>query len=265
MAEPELVVLGSGGDAPTRTRAVSSYLLRAPAGALLLDPGEGTLRQLVLMGLGACRIERVFVSHFHLDHCLGLPAVLEHLQVGRDGRTVEILFPAAGAERLGHLLALAGLAGAAAARLRPLADGDAQELGGGERLRVRALAHEAGVPTLGLRWEGADGRALAFVPDTAPCDAALDLARGATLLLCQASDLDHRADAVRRRGLMTAREAAALAAAAGVGRLLLGHFQPRHEEPNAFLHEAGAVFRASDVARDLTAYRLGRAPAAGAA
>jgi ribonuclease Z len=249
-ATVELVVLGSGGRAPTRMRAVSSYLLCSRHGNLLLDPAEGTLRQIALMGLSGSWIPTIFVSNHHLDHCLGLPSVLEHLQPVAE-RPVDLLFPRSSTSAIKHLLHLATYSENPAITLRPLDDGTVLE--NGASLSVRGLAHD--IATLGLRWE-ADGVSFAFVPDTAPCTAALELARGADLLLCQADDLHSRAANVRRRGLMTAREAAELARDAGARRLLLSHFQPAQEEPSAFMHEARAIFRQSEVARDLTAYAL---------
>jgi ribonuclease Z len=246
----ELVVLGTGGRGPTRMRAVSSYLVLSQHGNLLLDPGEGALRQLILMGLASCRISRIFISSHRLDHCLGLPSILQHLKPNSD-HTVDIFVPQDSAEPIGQLLSLFGLA-AAAVQLRPLDDGAV--IAGADVLRVRALEH-ADAKTLGLRLE-ADGASFAFIPDTVPCDAARDLARATDFMLCQADDLHHRAASVRRHGLMTAREAAELARDAGTRRLLLSHFQPRQDEPSAFLHEARSVFPASDVARDLTTYKL---------
>jgi len=249
-ATAELVVLGSGGRAPTRMRAVSSYLLRSRHGNLLLDPGEGTLRQMTLMGLSGSRIAAIFISNHRLDHCLGLPSILQHQQPTVE-RPIDILFPRTSSAAMENLLQLAACAETAGIRLRPLDDGAVSD--NGALLHVRGLAHE--IPTLGLRWQ-ADGVAFAFVPDTAPCAGARELARDADLLLCQADDLHNRAAIVRSRGLMTAREAAELARDAGARRLLLSHFQPGHEEPSAFMHEARTTFHRSEVARDLTSYAV---------
>jgi ribonuclease Z len=233
-------------------RSVSSYLVVSRHGNLLLDPGEGTLRQLILMGLASCRIPRIFISNHCQDHCLGLPSVLAHLNPSSD-RPVDIFLPRSSAETVGQLLSLFGLTDPAAVRLQALDDGAI--IKNADVMRVRTLEH-VNVTTLGLRLE-AEGVSFAFIPDTAPCAAARELSHAADVLLCQSDDLQHRAASVRRRGLMTAHEAAELARDAGTRRLLLSHFQPRQEELSAFLHEARSVFAASDVARDLTSYSLG--------
>jgi ribonuclease Z len=73
----ELVVLGTSSQAPTCTRNHNGYLLRWDGEGLLFDPGEGTQRQLLLVGVpSSSAITRICVSHFHGDDCLGLRDVL---------------------------------------------------------------------------------------------------------------------------------------------------------------------------------------------
>ncbi len=251
----ELVILGSGGEQPNRLRTASGALLRTPRRSLLLDPGEGCLKQLLLLGLAATEIRWIFVSHRHLDHCLGLPAILDAAHPVAD-RPIEILYPAGADATIDRLLGLAGFEDDAAVARRQLDDGDTLEIERG-RLMFRRLDHD--VPTLGLRYESLEGLGLAFVPDTLPCEGAADLARGVDLLVCQASDGEKRAEHVHRRKLMTAGDAARLAAASGARRLLLTHFQPGLQEVNALLYEARRSFADTDVARDLTTYRVSHA------
>jgi ribonuclease Z len=247
----ELVVLGTGGRRPTRMRAVSSYLLMSEHGNLLLDPGEGALRQLVLMGLAGCRVEHVFCSNHRLDHCLGLPSILQHL-LDTATAPVNLMYPRESDAAMRHLLAFAELLDSPLLRPRPLSDADVVDIDA--ELRVRRLDHS--IATLGFRWQPAGGPVFAFIPGTAPCDAAIELAQDADMLLCHVDDVEHRHAAVRRSGLMTAREAAEIASRARVRRLLLSHYQPRHAEPTPFLHEARRFFAATDVTHDLSVHSL---------
>jgi ribonuclease Z len=93
VASRELVVLGTASQAPTRYRNHNGYLLRWDDEALLFDPGEGTQRQMVLAGVSSPSITRIFITHFHGDHCLGLPGVLQRMSLDRVGRTVDVYFP----------------------------------------------------------------------------------------------------------------------------------------------------------------------------
>jgi ribonuclease Z len=98
MPARELVVLGTASQAPTRHRNHNGYLLRWDAEGLLFDPGEGTQRQLLLAGVASSAITRICVTHFHGDHCLGLPGVLQRLSLDRVGHPVDVCYPASGQE-----------------------------------------------------------------------------------------------------------------------------------------------------------------------
>jgi ribonuclease Z len=95
------------------------------------------------------------------------------------------------------------------------------------------------------------GRRIAFVTDTRPCDAAIDLARGADLLIHEATYANDHAGDARDRFHSTAEEAAKVAAAAGVKALVLTHLSARYEDATPLLEEARAVFPEVSVAADL--------------
>ena len=98
MPARELVVLGTASQAPTRHRNHNGYLLRWDTEGVLFDPGEGTQRQLLLAGVASSAITRICVTHFHGDHCLGLPGVLQRLSLDRVAHPVDVWYPAAGQE-----------------------------------------------------------------------------------------------------------------------------------------------------------------------
>jgi ribonuclease BN (tRNA processing enzyme) len=69
----ELLALGTSSQVPTRQRNHNGYLLRFGDEDILFDPGEGTQRQLARARVGVERVRRIFITHFHGDHCLGVP------------------------------------------------------------------------------------------------------------------------------------------------------------------------------------------------
>jgi ribonuclease Z len=99
----ELVVLGTASQAPTRTRNHNGYLLRWDGHGLLFDPGEGTQRQMLLAGVASSAITRICLTHFHGDHCLGVPGVLQRLAHDRVAHPVHAHYPASGAEWFARL------------------------------------------------------------------------------------------------------------------------------------------------------------------
>ncbi|WP_433293959.1 ribonuclease Z [Pseudonocardia sp. CA-142604] len=105
MSGRELVVLGTASQAPTRLRNHNGYFLRWDGDGFLFDPGEGTQRQMLLAGVASSAITRLCLTHFHGDHCLGVPGVVQRLSLDRVAHPVRAHFPASGQEyfeRLRH-------------------------------------------------------------------------------------------------------------------------------------------------------------------
>ncbi len=68
--------LGTGGPVPTALRGTASVLVTRGGDRLMFDCGEGTQRQLRL-STGLVQLDQLYLTHFHLDHCLGLPGLLK--------------------------------------------------------------------------------------------------------------------------------------------------------------------------------------------
>lgn len=68
----ELVFLGTSASAPSVQRGLSSALLISDEYRFMIDCGEGTQRQLLRSGLGFRRLDKILLTHGHLDHVLGL-------------------------------------------------------------------------------------------------------------------------------------------------------------------------------------------------
>jgi ribonuclease Z len=153
----ELVILGTASQAPTRTRNHNGYLLRWDGEGLLFDPGEGTQRQMLLAGVRASEITRICVTHFHGDHCLGLPGVLQRMALDRVAHDVVCHYPAGGQEYFGHLRHAAYFHDVATVTERAVA-GDPDVLAETDawRLVARPLSHR--VPTVGYQLAEPDGR-----------------------------------------------------------------------------------------------------------
>jgi len=92
----ELAVLGCGSQQHTRDRNHNAYLVRWKAEGFLFDPGEGTQRQFIYAKIAPTCVTRIFVSHFHGDHCLGLGAMILRLNLDKVQHEVHIYYPESG-------------------------------------------------------------------------------------------------------------------------------------------------------------------------
>jgi ribonuclease Z len=96
MSVRDLIILGTSSQQPTRFRNHGAYLVRWNEEGFLFDPGEGTQRQLIFANIAPPFITRIFVSHFHGDHCLGLGSMLMRLNLDKVTHPIHCYYPASG-------------------------------------------------------------------------------------------------------------------------------------------------------------------------
>ena len=247
-----MTVLGSGGWLPNGRRETCCALVRRDRRALLLDAGTGLSRLLVEEELldGVEELE-IVLTHFHLDHVIGV-SYLPLLRAVRPGLGVTVrgpgqsLYDAATRTVLEALLA-PPLWGPplsdSADRVEELELGRSEVAGFGLEVRRQDLhAH----PTAAIRIE--DRRALCT--DTAADPGNEACCGGVEVLLHEAW---FATDATDSKTHTAAGEAARIAAAAEVGRLLLVHIHPLLGSDEELLASVRPYFPHADVAHDLLA------------
>jgi ribonuclease Z len=75
----DLVFLGTSASSPSADRGLSAHMLSYRQYRFLIDCGEGTQRQILRAGLGFKRLDKVLLTHGHLDHILGLGGLVSTL------------------------------------------------------------------------------------------------------------------------------------------------------------------------------------------
>lgn len=89
----KIVFLGTSGSMPTPSRSSSAIAIKRKGEVILFDCGEGTQQRMVATRLGFRRPMRVFVSHLHGDHILGLPGLLQTMTLLRRERLLHVYGP----------------------------------------------------------------------------------------------------------------------------------------------------------------------------
>lgn len=99
----ELTFLGTSGMQPTKERNPSAALLSYRDEGILFDCGEGTQRQMRLAGIPITKVTKICISHWHGDHVLGLPGLMQSLSASQYSGVLEIFGPPGTIERFHHL------------------------------------------------------------------------------------------------------------------------------------------------------------------
>jgi len=214
-----LTVLGSCGAWPDAGQACSGYLVEHDGFRMLVDLGYAVVPRL-LERVTAGQVDAVLISHGHPDHCADLNPLLR-ARVFRDDPPPPL-----------PVYALPGALDAVLALDRPealdsgyvlheLTAGGSLDIGPFQ-VQTRLLPHW--LPNAGMRLT-ADGKVLAYTGDTGPSHDVAGLARGADVLLAEASYVN-QVPGDSRRYLSSARQQGRQAAEAGAGHLLLTHLMP---------------------------------------
>ena len=286
-----LFFAGTAGSVPTARRGLPATLLRAGGDRLLFDCGEGTQQQL-LRSVGLPELDAVFITHFHLDHWLGVIGMVKSFDLrARDrelvlygppglrglieamrfvlGRTgyplrIEELEPHEEVRFGGYLVAAFPVDHRGPAYGYAFVEDDRP--GRFDAAAARALGVEEG-PDFGRLQRGEEvggvkpeqvvgperpGRRIVLSGDTRPCQTTEVYAHGADVLVHEATFLEDERARARETGHSTAAQAAEIARDAGVRLLALTHLSTRYF-PREVRDEARATFPAAVVPRDFDA------------
>ena len=100
----EIFFLGTSASAPSIKRGLSAQIVQHDEYRFLIDCGEGTQRQILQSGIGFKRINRILITHGHLDHILGLAGLLSTFMRWETIDRMEIYGGKAALERIYDLL-----------------------------------------------------------------------------------------------------------------------------------------------------------------
>lgn len=288
MDELELFFAGTGASVPAARRGMPAMLARLDGDRLLFDCGEGTQRQL-LRSVGLPDVDAIFLTHHHADHWLGLPGMFKTFDLRGREKPLDVFGPPGTRRLLASLSAVWGRvaydlqiidvdAGDALefdgyeveafnVRHRGRAFGYAisehERPGRFDAARARSLGVAAG-PDFGRLQAGETvgsvrpqdvigparpGRRVVLSGDTAPCDMVRESARGADVLIHEATFLHEDTGRAAETEHSTVLQAAEVAAETEPRLLVLNHLSSRYP-PRLVLEEAQAVFERVHVARD---------------
>lgn len=243
----DVTLLGTGSPMAPERNATGMLVTAPDCEPLLIDTCGGfeLPRQLARIGQPITQLHNIIVTHRHMDHAGGMPALFIasiplHIYALPDTHAgISELMNACFPEWPIH----------AAVERIPIAAGEQHAIGG---FTVEFFAAEHRVPTVAVRVQHG-GRTLAFSADGIPNDGMISCAHDADLFICDAlcAARDGAEWATRARSLMhpVAREAAEMAVAANARLLALTHLA-RYANPDNLLAEAREIFSGPVVVPD---------------
>lgn len=88
-----VIFLGTGGSVPTTARGLPAILVQREGEQIMFDCGEGVQRQMTLAHYGFHKITKIFITHMHGDHVLGLPGLLQTMALLDRERKLDVYGP----------------------------------------------------------------------------------------------------------------------------------------------------------------------------
>ena len=283
-------ILGCGSALPTLKHNASSQLIEMRGKCFMVDCGEGAQMQFRRSHIHFSKLNAIFISHMHGDHCFGLMGLLSTL--GMLGRTskLRIYAPKDYEPLFKQQVEFFMQTMEYEMEMIPVDTEKQQVIYEDHSLTVETVPLQHRVPCCGFifrekptlphirrdmidyygipvsqinnikngaDWTNEDGdvipnarlvqpadspRSYAYCSDTRFMPALKEQVKGVTVLYHESTYTAEQEDRAKIYYHSTARQAATIAAGAGVGTLLLGHYSARYNDEKVLLEEAKAVF-----------------------
>jgi ribonuclease Z len=292
-----LIFLGTSAAVPTSKRGLSSIVLLRGNELLLFDAGEGMQRNFIKAGIGMNKKMKIFITHMHADHCVGLLGLLQTMSLQGRERMLDIYGPLRLLEFLKenmrimnfglsfninvHLINSEGIitkendyqiSSCNACHSIPSYSyclteferpgtfniEEAKRLGIPEGKLYHELQYGQDIIYQGKIIKSSQimgpvrpGRKVGISGDTRPTSRLQNFFKDCDVLVFESTYSDEKHCKALESFHSTATEAAQLAKASGVKKLVLTHFSPRYEETTQLVQQARTIHDNVEAAEDL--------------
>lgn len=286
----ELDILGCGSATPTAKHNPSSQVLNIKEKLYMIDCGEGTQLQFRFNHLGFSKLDHIFISHLHGDHCFGLIGLISTLALLGRKNELCIYAPSGLEDILRPELNFFCKDNPFEIKINTIDTSISDIIYEDSRVTVKSIPLKHRIPCSGFLFcekqkeahlipemldfykvpikqrplikQGADfiteegkiipnsnltrpataARSYAYCSDTAYDEKIIPIIEGVDLLYHEATFTDKDKLRAKETGHSTAKQAAQIAKAANVKKLMLGHFSARYSNNNILLEEAQQIF-----------------------
>lgn len=267
-----LTILGSASALPFSDRNPSAQALSVHGRLFLIDCGEGTQQRIRQEHLSFVKIEAIFISHIHGDHCFGLFGILSTMSLYHRIQPLHVFGPQNLGPVIKFFLSYFGQDLGYEIVYHPLSNKYPQIIAGPEsflpslkkgfgeessgpaykcnELQVTAFPLNHKIDCYGYRFDEIveprrnpwKPRSYAYVSDTAPFPGLAEYVKGADLLYHEATYPAELGGKAVQYYHSTTVQAASCARDAGAGKLLVGHFSSRVKDISRLQEECREIF-----------------------
>jgi ribonuclease Z len=220
---------GTSGAIPSPARDNTALAFYSPDEVVLVDCSGSPHQKILRAGLDPMRVSSLIVTHRHVDHLYGIPSLAHNMGLAGRRATLHVYALPETMPTLRGFMTLFPLEAKMPYRIElhdiPAKEGHPVLDAKGFRITSTPVKH--GAPNIGLRVEfesPTQPGTVVYSSDTSPCPSLIALARGADVLIHEATFLHSDAARAGSDGHTTAYQAGEVAAQAGVRRLILCHF-----------------------------------------
>ena len=233
MKEFSVTIIGTADASLNPAAPTACCLVKVDDKLIMVDVGIGAIRRLRALGVSPADINIILMTHWHLDHFLGLPDILSYPK-----RKLPLMLFGPRPSPLARFYINESLR-TSRVNLGTVAKCFSKECGG---VRIAAVPTSHDHESIGWVISDKEGkRKLVYSGDTRPVSEVLEAARGADLLIHEATYLDREAAFAKAKGHSTPSQVSKLAREANAGGLALIHIKRRNNTSEA-LEEARRIF-----------------------
>jgi len=145
----EITFIGTSSMVPTKERNQSSVLISYKNHGIMVDCGEGTQRQLKILGIPLTKVTKILITHWHGDHVLGLPGLIQSMSASDYNKTLEIYGPEGTKKRFDAMFSAFIFDKKMEITIQEISDGNFFE---NDDIVLEAMKLEHGIETLGYNF-----------------------------------------------------------------------------------------------------------------
>jgi len=241
MIQFSVTVLGCGSALPTERHYGSSQVVNLHGRLFMVDCAEGTQFQFQRNHLQASKLDHIFITHLHPDHCLGLTGILSSYALKKRTNDLHVYAPAEFEEMLFQQFAFFVHHAQYQVVFHPISGTSSVTVFEDAQLRVTAFPLDHKVPCYGFLFQ-TPGRSYAYCSDTKAIDPPTEALLGVDLLYHEATYAEAESPLAEAMYHSTARQAARFAVQCHAKQLMIGHYSTRYPNESRLLAEAQEVF-----------------------